>query len=149
MNYGLCALVVGAGLGLAGTAAAEPWTDWTPTKGATEVVTLKVDPNHIDDYLTGIKKTWVAEQERAKAHGIIDWYSVVVKLNASAGPNVRLITHYPSLGNLDPDKARDQAMLAEGRKQMSDAEGQKMIEGYDKYRTFVSDDIYTGVEFPK
>lgn len=149
MNYGLIALALGAGLGLAGAAAAEPWTDWMPMKGATEVVTLKVDPNHIDDYLTGIRRTWVAEQERAKAHGIIDSYSVVVKLNSNAGPNVRLITHYPSLANLDPDKARDLAMLAEGRKQMSDADAQKMVEGYDKYRTFVSDDIYTGVDFPK
>lgn len=149
MNYGLVALIVGAGLGLAGAGAAEPYTDYTPQKGATEVITLKVDPNHIDDYLTGIKKTWVAEQERAKAHGIINSYSVVVKLNASAGPNVRLITHYPSLANLDPDKARDQAMRSEARKQMSDAEGQKMVEGYDKYRTFVSDDIYVGVDFAK
>ncbi len=149
MNYGLCALVLGAGLSLGGAAAAEPWTDYMPQKGATEVVTLKVDPNHIDDYLTGIRKTWVAEQERAKAHGIIDAYYVAVKLNSEGGPNVRLITHYPSLANLDPDKARDQAMLAEGRKQMSDDEGRKMVEGYDKYRTFVSDDIYTGVEFPK
>jgi len=149
MRIGLCALVLGAGLGVAGAAAAEPWTDYTPQKGATEVITLKVDPNHIDDYLTGIRTTWVAEQQRAKAHGIIDAYYVAVRLNAEGGPNVRLITHYPTLANLDPDKARDQAMIAEGRKQMSDADGRKMIEGYDKYRTFVSDDIYTEVDFAK
>jgi hypothetical protein len=149
MKLGLSALVLGVGLGFAGVSAAEPWTDYTPQKGATEVVMLKVDPNHIDDYLTGIKKTWVAGQEMAKAHGIIDSYNVVVKLNAQAGANVALITHYPSLANLDPDKTRAQAMIAEARKQMSDADARKMTDGYDKYREFVSDDIWTAVEYPK
>jgi hypothetical protein len=149
MNYGLCALALGAGLGLAGAAAAEPWVDWTPQKGATEVITLKVDPNHIDDYLSGLKKTWVVGQEMAKRQGIIDSYNVVVKLNSQGGPNVALITHYPSMAYMDPDKARDQAMIAEGRQSMSDADARKMTDGYDKYREFVSDDIWTAVEYPK
>jgi hypothetical protein len=149
MKYGLYALVLGAGLGMAGAAAAEPWVDWTPQKGATEVITLKVDPNHIDDYLTGLKKTWVVGQEMAKAHGVIDSYDVVVKLNGQGGANVALITHYPSLANLDPDKARDLALRDEGRKALSDADARKMIDGYDKYREFVSDDIWTSVQYTK
>ena len=143
------ALALGAGLCWVGAVAAEPWTDWTPTKGATEVVTVKVDPNHIDDYLSGIGKSWVREQEMAKRHGVIDWYQVMVKLNATGGSNVVLIVHYPTLANLEPDKARDQAMLAESRAAMSKEDSDKQIAGYDKYRTFVSDDIWTGVDYPK
>jgi hypothetical protein len=149
MKYGLCALVLGAGLGLAGAAVAEPWVDYTPQKGATEVTILKVDPNHIDDYLTGIGKTWVAGQKLAKARGIIDSYSVKVKLNAQGGANIALITHFPSLANLDPDRARDQALRDEGRKQMSDADARKMTDSYDKYREFVSDEIWTDVDYGK
>ena len=149
MKTALCALALCASAGLATTVAAEPWTDWTPTKGATEVTTLKVDPNHIDDYLSGIGKGWVREQELAKKHGIIDWYQVMVKLNATGGSNVVLIVHYPTLANLEPDKARDQAMLAESRAAMSKEDSDKQIAGYDKYRTFVSDDIWTGVDYPK
>ena len=46
---GACALAV------AYPAVAEPWVDWTPQKGVTSVTVVKVDPNHIDDYLTGLK----------------------------------------------------------------------------------------------
>jgi hypothetical protein len=149
MKLKLWALALCTGAGLTTAAAAEPWTDWTPTKGAIEIQTIKVDPNHIDDYLTGLKKTWVPDMENAKKHGIIDWYAVGVKLNGGAGANVQLVQHYPSLAGLEPDKARDQAMLAESRAAMSKEEGDKRVAEYDKYRTFVSDEIWTGVEFPK
>ncbi|MGH7024639.1 MAG: hypothetical protein ACREEB_13770 [Caulobacteraceae bacterium] len=143
------ALALGAGLCLAATVAAEPYTDYTPTKGATEVVTVQVDPNHIDDYLTGLSKDWVKGQEMAKRHGIIDWYQVSVKLNSNAGGNVALITHYPSLASLEPDKTRDLAMMAEGRAAVSKDKEAAITAGYDKYRTFVSDEIWTSVDFPK
>ncbi|HEY1448874.1 MAG TPA: hypothetical protein VGF33_10075 [Caulobacteraceae bacterium] len=149
MKLAIGALVLSAGLGLAAVAAAEPYTDWTPQKGATQVTTIKVDPNHVDDYLTGLRQGWVPGEELAKKHGVIDWYLVNVKLNGGAGANVMLVQHYPSLANLEPDKARDTAMIAEGKaiepKEKSDAR----IAGYEKYRTFVSDEIWTGVEFPK
>jgi hypothetical protein len=143
------ALGVCLGAGFAVAASAEPYTDWTPTKGATEVTTLKVDPNHIDDYLTGLRKSWVVEQEIAKKHGVIDWYQVMVRLNSGAGENVVLLIHYPSLANLEPDRARDKAIEAEGYAALSKEEGEKMVAGYDKYRTFVSDELWTGVDYPK
>lgn len=149
MNWKFGALALGAGLALAMAAQAEPWTDWTPTKGATEVVTVKVDPNHIDDYLTGLSKDWVKGQEMAKRHGIIDWYLVAVKLNATGGPNVVLVQHFPSLANLEPDMARDKAMEAEALAATPKDKEDAIVAGYDKYRTFVSDEIWTGVEFPK
>jgi hypothetical protein len=115
----------------------------------TDVVTVKVDPNHLDDYLTGLSKDWVKGQEMAKKHGLIDWYQVMVKLNGNAGDNVVLITHYPNLANLEPDKARDQAMMAEGRAMVSKEQETAIVSGYDKYRTFVSDEMWTAVDFAK
>ena len=149
MNWRIGALALGAALSLGMSAAAEPWTDYTPQKGATEVVTVKVDPNHIDDYLTGLSKDWAKGQEMAKRHGIIDWYLVAVKLNATGGPNIVLVQHYPSLANLEPDKARDQAMMAEARAAVPKDKEDSIVAGYDKYRTFVSDEIWTGVDYPK
>jgi hypothetical protein len=145
----LAAALCASSLGFATVAAAEPYTDWTPSKGATQVTTIQVDPNHLDDYLTGLKKSWVTGQEIAKKHGVIDWYQVMVKLNSGAGANVVLLVHYPSLANLEPDKARDQAIEAENYAAVSKDEGQKMVAGYEKYRTFVSDELWTGVEYPK
>jgi hypothetical protein len=137
------------GMAAAGMAFAEPYSDWMTTKGAWEVTTIKVDPNHIDDYMTGLKKGWASEQEILKAHGVIDQYMVLVKLNSGAGANVQLIVHYPSLAMMEPDKARDQAIEKEALAKTSKEALDATVAGYDKYRTFVSDDIWTTVEFPK
>ena len=147
-NFIILAAMAG-GLALAGAACAEPYQDYIPLKGGWEVTTVKVEPSHVDDYLSGLRKGWTQEQEIAKAHGVIDQYMVLVKLNSGAGANVQLIVHYPSLANLDPDKARDQAMEREGLAQASKESVDKAIANYDKYRTFVSDEIWTGIEFIK
>jgi hypothetical protein len=149
MKLSVGAFLLSAGLGMAAVAAAEPYTDYTPQKGATQVTMIKVDPNHIDDYLTGLRQSWVLGEEMAKKHGVIDWYQVNVKLNAGAGANVVLIQHYPSLANFEPDKARDMAMLAEGRAMEPKDKSDARIAGFEKYRTFVSDDVWTSVDFPK
>jgi hypothetical protein len=137
------------GLALAGAAFAEPYVDWSTTKGAWEVTTVKVEPSHVDDYLSGLKKGWVVEQEVSKAHGVIDRYMVLVKLNGQAGANVQMIVHYPSLAMLEPDKARDQAIDKETTAKVSRDDDKKAVAEYDKYRTFVSDEIWTAVDFGK
>jgi hypothetical protein len=134
-------------LTLAAPALAEPYVDYTPQKGAWEFQEIKVDPNHIDDYLTGLKTTWVTAEEIAKKHGVIDEYHILVKLNSGGGDaNVMLIQHFPNLTVLEPDKARDQAIEQENYAAVSKEKGKSMVEGFDKYRSFVRDNIYTVVE---
>lgn len=134
----------------AAAASAEPYVDYTPHKGVWHVTTVKVDPNHIDDYVTGLKKTWVTAEEIAKKHGLIDSYQIMIKLNASDGSgNVLLIEHYPSLAALEPDQARDQALQRENYAAVPKADGQQMVAGYDKYRVFVGDDYWTDIGFGK
>lgn len=142
-------LALGAGLALAGAVSAEPYVDYTPRTGVTEVQMIKVDPNHIDDYLTALRHEWVEGQELAKKHGVIDSYQVVVKMNAGAGANVAFITHYPSLANLEPNRERDMAIRKEALAAMPKEKSDAVIAGFDKYRTFVSDDFWTAVDFPK
>jgi hypothetical protein len=142
-------LALGAGLALAGAVSAEPYHEWAPGKGAIEIVTVKVDPNHVDDYLSGLAKSWVPDQEAAKKRGYISDYFVSVKANPGAGDNVILGTVYPSMASLDPDKARFEAQRADALSRMSKEEGEKMVAGYDKYRSFESDEIWRPVEFPK
>ena len=113
MRHIITCAALAVGVVAAGAAAAEPYVDYTVDKGAWEVTTVKVDPNHIDDYLTGLHKGWLPIQEVLKAHGVIDQYLVLEKLNSGAGANVQLIVHYPSLAMMEPDKARDQAIQKE------------------------------------
>ena len=143
-------LSVGVMACLSGFASAEPYQDYTPKKGVIEVQMIKVDPNHIDDYLTGLKTNLVPGLEIAKKHGVLDWYAFDVKLNGNGGDaNIMIVQHYPSLAVLDPDKARDQAIEKEGYAAVSKATQDKAVAGFDKYRTFVSDDFYGEIEYPK
>ena len=149
MKHLIGALSLGAGLTLAGAALAEPYVDYTTSKGVWEVQAMKVDPNHLDDYLTALKTGWVQGEEIAKKHGVIDQYAMRVKLNSGAGANVLLVQHYPSLNALEPDQARDTAMMKEARAMESKEQEEKATGGFDKYRTFVSDEFYTNIEYPK
>lgn len=146
-------LIAGAVFGAAmwaGAAAAEPYVDYTPQKGVWHATTVKVDSNHIDDYVTGLKKSWVTAEEIAKKHGVIDSYQIMIKLNPADGSgNVLLLEHYPSIAALDPDQARDQAMQREDYAAVPKAVGEQMVAGYDKYRTFVGDDYWTDISFGK
>jgi len=65
------------------TAYADEYKDYTPEKGVWQVTTVKVDPNHIDDYLVGLKKSWIPDVELSKKHGLIDNYFVMVNANGA------------------------------------------------------------------
>jgi hypothetical protein len=141
---GACALAVAL------PAMAEPWTDWSPQKGLWSVTSVKVDPNHIDDYLTGLRKSWVPGEEYAKKNGMIDNYMVMVNVNAAGGgANVLLVEHMPSFAMLDPNKKRDQDMQKAMEAMMPKAQSDAMVAGFEKYRTFVGNDMWTTVDFAK
>jgi hypothetical protein len=134
----------------AGAAFAEPYVDWTPQKGAWHYIIAKVDPNHIDDYLTGLKKTWAPGEEIAKKHGLIDSYSIQVKMNASDGSgNVLLIEHIPDMGLTEPNKDRDLAIQKEVYAAMAKDKMDAQVKDFDKYRTFVADEYWSDVTFTK
>ena len=147
----LMVTVAAASLSLVvGAARAEPYVDWTPVKGVWHIQTIKVDPNHIDDYLVGLKRTWIPGEEMAKKHGLIDMYSVETKLNSADGRgNVVLIEHIPNMALMEPDQARDQAMEKEMYAAMPKADLDSKVKSYEAYRTFVGDDYYSEVTFPK
>jgi hypothetical protein len=132
------------------TAYADPYKDYTPEKGVWQVTTVKVDPNHVDDYLVGLKRALIPSMEMAKKHGLIDQYFVMVNPNSGDDSgNVLIGQHYVSFAALDPDKARDMAMQKEALAQMSKEEGAKLTNGFDKYRTFLNTQMWTGVNYGK
>ena len=135
---------------MVGAVRAEPYVDYTPVKGLWHIQTIKVDPHHIDDYLVGLKRTWIPGEEIAKKHGLIDMYSIETKLNPSdGGGNVVLIEHIPDMALMEPNQARDQAIEKEVFAAMPKADLDAKIKIYEGYRTFVGDDYYSEVSFPK
>jgi hypothetical protein len=144
----LCAAISATVLG--GMAIAEPYVDYTPQEGAWHITTIKVDPNHIDDYLTGLRREWAPGEEIAKKHGVIDSYRVMVKMNSADGQgNVILVEHIPSMSMLEADQMRDQSIQKEVYLAVPKMQGQEMVRGFDKYRNFVGDDYYTDMTFAK
>ncbi|MDQ2860419.1 MAG: hypothetical protein M3T55_06770 [Pseudomonadota bacterium] len=144
------AAVAVACLGMASVGWAEAYKDYTPQKGAWQVQEIHVDPNHIDDYLVGLKSSLIPGQEIAKKHGLIDSYLVLVRMDSGGGgANVMLVTHFPSLSALEPDKARDQAILQENLAMLSKEKGVALTNGFDKYRTFVRDGFWQVMDMGK
>lgn len=131
-------------------ASAKPYVDYAPEKGLWEIVAVDVDPNHVDDYLAGLRKSDVPSFEVMKKHGIIDDYKFLVRNGYSKGaPTVLIETHYTSAAMLVPDQARDQMIERETLAKLSDADGKAAVAGYEKYRQFVEDSYWTEVTMAK
>ena len=117
---------------------AEPYVDYTPQKGYWTINAIEVDPNHVDDYLTGLRNSQVTAFDVLKRRGLIDDYKFMVRTGYVKGsPNVLIMTHVPSTGLDDPDQARDQAVEKEIFQAFSKEKGEAAVRGYEKYRTFI------------
>jgi hypothetical protein len=116
----------------------EPYVDYTPQKGYWTISAIEVDPNHVDDYLTGLRSSQVTSFEVLKRRGLIDDYRFMVRTGYVKGsPNVLIMTHVPSTALDDPDQARDQAVEKEIYSVFSKQKGEEAVRGYEKYRTFI------------
>jgi hypothetical protein len=117
---------------------AEAYVDYTPQKGYWTINAVEVDPNHVDDYLTGLRSSQVSAFEILKRRGLIDDYKFLVRTGYVKGsPNVLIMTHVPSTSLDDPDRARDQAVEQEIYSVFSKDKGDAAVRGYEKYRTFL------------
>ena len=119
-------------------ATAEAYVDYTPQKGYWTINAVEVDPNHVDDYLTGLRSSQVSAFEVLKRRGLIDDYKFMVRTGYVKGsPNVLIMTHSPNTTSDDPDQARDQAVQNEILSAFSKEKGDEAVRGYEKYRTFI------------
>jgi len=143
-KLGLAALLITA---TGSVAVAEQYVDYTPQKGVWEINAINVDPNHIDDYLTGLRTSDVPGFEVMKAHGLMDDYRFMVRNGYSKGaPDVLILTHFTSLAAMAPDQARDQMIEKEIYSKFSKEQGRAAVAGYEKYRQFIDDSYWTEVK---
>ena len=134
----------------AAPAVAKQYVDYTPEKGVWEINAIEVDPNHVDDYLTGLRKSQVPGLEIMKSHGIIDAYRFLVRTSYTKGsPNVLIETHYPNIAALTPDKTRDQMIEKEILAKFNEEAGKVAVAGYEKYRQFIDDALWSEATFAK
>ena len=135
---------------MAEAAAAKQYVDYTPQKGYWDINAVEVDPNHIDDYLTGLSKSLIPTFEALKRRGLIDEYKFMSRVGYVKGsPNVLILTHSKSLGVIDPDRERDMAVDAEITAAFSEAQSDAAVAGYEKYRTFLDNAQWIDVKMGK
>ena len=131
-------------------ATAKQYVDYTPQKGFWDINAVEVDPNHIDDYLVGLRRSLVPTFETLKKHGVIDDYKFMTRNSYSKGsPNVLILTHSPSSSVIDANRERDQAIDKEIEAAFSKAQSDAAVAGYEKYRTFVDDAQWTDIVMAK
>ena len=146
MMKSLLGAAAGALIFGAGAASAERYVDYVPQPGVWQITAVEVDPNHVDEYLAGLRKSQLPSMEVLKKRGLVDAYKVVVRTGYVKGsPNVLIMTHAPSFATFDPDKARDQAVSKEIYSIFSKDKEKTAVAGYEKIRTFVDDALWTDV----
>jgi len=138
-----------AALTLASSAQAfEAYTDYTPSKEVWNVTMVKVNPNRIDDYLEGIKQTWVPGCEIGKKHGVVvDCFVYLSETAANRDFNMMLVMKLPSGAVSDPDAALFKQIQAETRAQLEEAKQDKIVAGYEELRTFWGEMAFRRIEF--
>ena len=150
MNLFHGALLAAGVLAVSTAALSEPYVDYTPQKGYWQINAIEVDPNHVDDYLTGLRQSQVTGFEVLKRRGLIDDYKFMVRNGYVKGaPNVLIMTHAPTSASLDADKARDQAVQKEMYAAFSEEKGKTAVAGYEKYRTFIDEAQWTAMDMGK
>ena len=131
-------------------AIAKPYVDYTPQKGYWDINAVEVDPNHVDDYLTGLSKSLIPVFETLKRRGLIDEYKFMSRMGYVKGsPNVLILTHSRTFGALDADRDRDLAVEKEINAAFSEAQQDAAIAGYEKYRTFIDNAHWTDIVMKK
>ncbi len=138
-----------AALGLAGNASAvEIFKDYVPSKAVWNVTMVKVDPNHIDDYLGGLRQSWMTGCAAGKTAGTLEDCFIYVSETAAGGPfNVMLVQKFTSAGAMDPDEARYTAFMTEMRKGLEKAKQDELVQTYEDFRTFWGEMNFRRVEW--
>ena len=84
----------------------EPFSDYEISDAIWNITTVKVHPNLGDDYLEGLRDTWIASNKVAKELGQIEDFSIYrSELENGGDVNLFLIIKFANNDQLKPNKA--------------------------------------------
>ena len=130
------------------TQAAEMFKDYVPSKAIWNVTMVKVNPNRIDDYLGGLRQSWVPSCDINKKLGVIEDCSIFVSETGAGGPfNVMLVQKFPSSAAAEPNAETYTKMMAEVRKNLEKAKEDEIVKSYEEFRTFWGEMNFRRVEW--
>ena len=126
---------------------AEPWVDYELSDEVVEMTVVTVKPNMKDDYLMGIKKTWVDSCNIQKELGHILGCAVFTANTAGTDPNVFLTIRYENLAAMDPNKEKYNEFMEAWRKKISESDQESIAGGYGDMREIVDLVVLQEVKF--
>lgn len=125
----------------------ELWTDYELSEGVTNVTTVKVDSNMIDNYLEGLSQSWAPANEIAKELGHIEGYWIhVSELPNSGDFNVVLGVDFKNSAALQPDKAKYDAFMKKWG-EAAQARSDELVKMYPDIREIVGEYHMRSVKF--
>jgi hypothetical protein len=125
----------------------EPWTDYELSEGITNVTTVKVDSNMIDNYLEGLSQSWAPANEIAKELGHIEGYWIHVSQLPNSGDfNVVLGIDFKDSAALQPDKAKYDAFMKKWG-EAAQARSDELVKMYPDIREIVGEYNMRSVKF--
>lgn len=128
--------------------AAEIYKDYTVGKEVLNVTFINVKPNRFDDYLDGLRQTWLPGCEIGKKMGTVvrcGIYSSTTSANRDF--NLILVMVTPSAAVADPDEARYNQFMTEMRAKLAQDKQDKIVEGYDEMRSFFGEQDFREITF--
>ena len=126
---------------------AEPWVDYELSEEVVEMTVVTVKPNMKDDYLMGIKKTWVDSCNIQKELGHIIGCAVYTANTAGTDPNVFLTIRYENLAAMGPNKDKYIEFIEAWRAKLSESDQEDIAGGYGDMREIVDLVILQEVNF--
>ena len=121
--------------------------DYEFSQGVTSMTTVKVDAGKGEDYLEGLKQTWVASNQVAKDLGQIEDFSIYAsQLPESGDFNVVLLIRYKSLGDHAPNKANWKAFMKKWSEKKIER-NREIAKTYPELREIVGEYLLSEVEF--
>ena len=125
----------------------EPWTDYELSEGVTNVTTVKVDSNMIDNYLEGLSQSWAPANDIAKELGHIEGYWIHVSQLPNSGDfNVVLGVDFKDSAALQPDKAKYDAFMKKWG-EAAQARSDELVKMYPDIREIVGEYNMRSVKF--
>lgn len=125
----------------------EPWVDYELSEEVVEMTVVTVKPNMKDDYLMGIKKTWVDSCNIQKELGHIIGCAVYTANTAGTDPNVFLTIRYENLAAMGPNKDKYNEFIEAWRAKLSESDQEDIAGGYGDMREIVDLVILQEVNF--
>lgn len=126
---------------------AQPFKTWTASKEVWNVAFVKVAPGGFDQYMAGLKQTWMGACEENKKLGTVlgcEIYASETMNNRDF--NVMLVIRQPSGGANDPDQARYEKFTAAMNARLAQDKRDGLVAGYRELRTFFGEQDFRRIE---